>query len=104
MHPQNRFWRMLSAVLGEDVPEDISGRRQMCLSHGIALWDVLAECSIDGASDSSIKNAVPNRLEVIFSSAEIRAVFTTGKKAQALYERFFPDFMPAECQIGRAHV
>ncbi len=97
MHPQNRFWRMLSAVLGEDVPEDISGRRQMCLSHGIALWDVLAECSIDGASDSSIKNAVPNRLEVIFSSAEIRAVFTTGKKAQALYERFFPDFMPAEC-------
>ena len=97
MHPQNRFWRMLAAVLGEEVPPDIPGRKRLCLSHGIALWDVLAECRIDGASDSSIKNAVPNRLEIIFSAADIRAVFTTGKKAQALYERFFPYCMRAEC-------
>ena len=97
MYPQNRFWRMLCGVLGEEVPADIPGRRELCLRHGVALWDVLAECSIDGASDSSIKNAVPNRLELIFSSADIRAVFTTGKKAQALYERFFPDGMKAVC-------
>ena len=97
MHPQNRFWRMLSGVLGEEVPADIPGKREMCLRHGVALWDVLAECSIDGASDSSIKNAVPNRLEVIFRSADIKAVFTTGKKAQSLYERFFPDGMKAVC-------
>lgn len=97
MHPQNRFWRMLGGVLGEEVPADIPGRRELCLRHGVALWDVLAECSIDGASDSSIKNAVPNRLELIFSSADICAVFTTGKKAQALYERFFPDGMKAVC-------
>lgn len=97
MHPQNRFWRMLSGVLGEEVPADIPGKREMCLRHGVALWDVLAECSIDGASDSSIKNAVPNRLEVIFQSADIKAVFTTGKKAQSLYERFFPDGMKAVC-------
>lgn len=97
MHPQNRFWRMLSQVLDEELPADIQGRREMCLKHGVALWDVLAECSIDGASDSSIRNAVPNQLELIFSEADIRAVFTTGKKAQALYERFFPDCMPAVC-------
>lgn len=97
MHPQNRFWKMLSQVLGEPVPQDIPGRRELCISHGIALWDVLAECSIDGASDSSIRNAVPNRLEIIFRAADIRAVFTTGKKAQALYERFFPECMPAVC-------
>lgn len=97
MHPQNRFWKMLSCVLGEDIPHDIPGRRDMCLSHGIALWDVLAECSIEGASDSSIKNAVPNDLDRIFSASDIRAVFTTGKKAQALYERFFPHLMRAEC-------
>lgn len=97
MHPQNRFWKMLAQVLGEPIPLDIPGRRELCISHGIALWDVLAECSIDGASDSSIKNAVPNRLEAIFQAADIRAVFTTGKKAQALYERFFPDLMQAVC-------
>lgn len=97
MHPQNRFWKMLSQVLGEPTPHDIPGRRELCISHGIALWDVLAECSIDGASDSSIKNAVPNHLEVIFNAADIRAVFTTGKKAQALYEKFFPELMAAVC-------
>ena len=69
----------------------------MCLRRGVALWDVLSSCEIDGASDSSIKNAVPNDLERIFAAADIRAVFTTGKKAQALYERFFPNAMHAVC-------
>ncbi len=89
MHPQNRFWRMLCSVLGENLPDTIQQRKQFCLKHGIALWDVLESCDISGASDSTIKNAVPNRLEVIFSSADIRAVFTTGKKAHQLYERYF---------------
>lgn len=97
MHPQNRFWKMLCAVLGEDIPADTDGRREMCLRRGVALWDVLSSCEIDGASDSSIKNAVPNDLERIFAAADIRAVFTTGKKAQALYERFFPNAMHAVC-------
>lgn len=97
MHPQNRFWRMLCAALGEDVPADTAGRRELCLRHGIALWDVLAQCEISGAADSSIKNAVPNDLQRVFAAADIRAVFTTGKKAQALYERYFPQLMPAVC-------
>ena len=98
MHPQNRFWKMLSSVLGEEFPLDKQQRMAMCLRHGIALWDVLQSCEITGASDSSIRNAVPNKLEQIFDSADIKAVFTTGKKAQALYCRFFGDNKhPAVC-------
>ena len=91
MHPQNRFWRMLCAVLGEDIPADIEGRRELCLAHGIALWDVLASCDIIGAEDGSIRGGVPNDLGIILGSCDIRAVFTTGKKAHALYRKFFPD-------------
>ena len=76
MHPQNRFWRMLCGVLGEEIPNDIEARKVLCLRYGIALWDVLESCEISGASDASIKNAVPNKLERIFNSAEIKAVFT----------------------------
>lgn len=94
MHPQNRFWRMLCAALGEDIPTDINGRKQLCLRRRIALWDVLESCEIDGASDSSIKNAKPNDLSRIFGTADIKAVFTTGKKAHALYCRFFGDCLP----------
>lgn len=97
MHPQNRFWRMLSAVLGERLPTDIAGRKELCLSHGVALWDVLAECTITGASDSSISDPLPNDLDRIFRAADIRAVFTTGKKAFSLYGRFFPESIPAVC-------
>ncbi len=114
MHPQNRFWRMLSAVLGEDIPTDIEGRKMMCLHHGVALWDVLESCDISGASDSSIKNTVPNDLGRIFSAAEIRAVFTTGKKAHELYQKHFgsdphpeiclPSTSPANRTVSEANM
>ena len=97
MHPQNRFWRMLSAVLGEPLPPSANERREMCLRHNIALWDVLASCDIDGAADSSISNAVPNDIRGLLSKCPITAVFTTGKKAHALYKRFFPDLMNDVC-------
>lgn len=97
MHPQNRFWKMLSAVLGEPLPPTAEDRRQLCLRHNIALWDVLASCDINGASDSSISNAVPNDLRLIFGKCPIRAVFTTGKKAHELYRRFFPDLISDIC-------
>lgn len=105
---------MLCAVLGEDIPTDIEGRKQLCIAHGIALWDVLESCDIAGASDSSIKNVVPNDLGRIFSAADIRAVFTTGKKAHELYQRYFsgdtrteiclPSTSPANRTISEAEM
>ena len=56
-HPQNRFWRVLAELAGEELPASVEDRRAFCLRHGIALWDVVAECDIQGASDASIKNA-----------------------------------------------
>ena len=59
-HPQNRFWRVLAAVLSEEVPVSIEDKRAMCLRHHVALWDTIAKCDIAGASDTSIRNAEPN--------------------------------------------
>ncbi|MDE7399428.1 MAG: DNA-deoxyinosine glycosylase, partial [Oscillospiraceae bacterium] len=97
MHPQNRFWKMLSAVLGEPLPPTAAERRDMCLLHNIALWDVLAGCDIDGAADSSIRNAVPNDIGGLLSKSRITAVFTTGRKAHELYRRFFPELIGDVC-------
>ena len=87
-HPQNRFWRVLSAVLEEPLPVSVAEKKAMLLRRGIALWDVLASCEIAGASDSSIRNPVLNDFAPIFSNADIKAVFTTGKTAAKLY---FPE-------------
>ena len=64
-HPQNRFWRMLAAVYGEKVPETIAEKKDLVLSHQLALWDTVAQCSITGSSDSSIRDVVPNDLTPI---------------------------------------
>ncbi len=86
-HPQNRFWRVMARLTDEPVPSTNARKRDFCLRHHIALWDVLAECDIEGASDTSIANPVPNRLMDIKRVAPIEAVFCTGAKAHDLYTR-----------------
>lgn len=87
-HPQNRFWPVLAAVLGDKPPKNNEERQEFLYRHNIALWDVLHSCSIEGASDSSIRNPVPNDIARVLKAAPIRAVFTTGKKADELYRRY----------------
>lgn len=88
-HPQNRMWKVLAAVLGEErVPETVEERTAFLLRHHIAMWDTIASCTIEGASDASIKDVVTNDLSRILSAAPIHAVFTTGAKATQLYERY----------------
>lgn len=86
-HKQNRFWKVMAALFDEPLPATNDERRDLALRHGIALWDVLAECSIEGASDSSIGACVPNDLARILDRAPIRAIFCTGAKAAELYGR-----------------
>ena len=87
-HPRNRFWPVLAKLFGEEVPKTPEEKANFSISHKIALWDVLKECDIEGASDSSIKNAVPNDISVILKNADIKAVFTTGATAAKLYKKF----------------
>ena len=86
-HPQNRFWRVLAAVLGEEVPQTIEEKRAMCLKHHVALWDTIARCDIAGASDTSIRNAVPNDIGKLVRESEITRIFATGGKSAELYRK-----------------
>ena len=96
-HPQNRFWRVLAAIFNEPVPRTIEEKRDMLLRHHIALWDVLASCEIEGASDASIRDAQPNDLARIFDAADIRAVFATGAKAGELYHKLAEPTLGVPC-------
>ena len=87
-HPQNRFWRVLAAVCGRDVPGTVAEKRALLLEEGIALWDVIASCEISGSSDSSIKKAVPNDLSRILDTARIEKIFVNGKTAEKYYRRW----------------
>lgn len=86
-HPQNRFWRVLAAVLGEEVPQTIEDKRTMCLKRHVALWDTIARCDIAGASDTSIRNAMPNDIGKLVRESEITRIFATGGKSAELYRK-----------------
>jgi hypoxanthine-DNA glycosylase len=85
-NPQNRLWKILEAVYETHPGGTIEAKKMFLLSQHIAIWDVIAQCRISGAADSSIKNPVPNDFTLIFKTAKIQAVFLTGKKAFTLYE------------------
>ena len=95
-HPQNRFWKVISAVTGKDLPETIEEKKSLLLSSGIALWDVIASCEITGSSDSSIKNAVANDLSQILENAEIKQIFVNGKTAEKYYNKYIRDTIDRE--------
>ena len=87
-HPQNRFWRVLAQVLGEEVPQSIDDKKRLLLRNQIALWDVIQKCDIIGSSDSSIKNVEATNLTMILGVCKIQQIFVNGKTAQKLYHRF----------------
>lgn len=109
-HPQNRFWKVLADVLGEEFPQTVEERKRFLKRNHIALWDVLESCEIKGASDVSIRNARPNDMNRILKAKDtnIQAIFVAGTKAAKLYKKLclptcgveaiqLPSTSPANC-------
>ncbi|MDD3413110.1 MAG: DNA-deoxyinosine glycosylase [Lachnospiraceae bacterium] len=87
-HPQNRFWKVISAIYKEPLPKTVQEKKGLLLSHGIAVWDVISSCDIVGSSDASITNVIPNDLSPILEKADIRQIFCNGTKSYELYQKY----------------
>ena len=87
-HPQNRFWKVISALCDEPLPATVEEKRQLILDNNLALWDSIAGCEITGSSDSSIRNAKANDISVILDNAHIERIYTNGRKSHELYVRY----------------
>lgn len=87
-HSQNRFWKVIAALTGSELPQTIEEKKRMLLANGIAVWDVIAQCEIIGSSDSSIRNVVPADLQRVLTHADIRQIYANGGTAKKLFERF----------------
>lgn len=62
-NPQNRFWTLISEVIGERLDAlQYPDRLQTLLRHGIGLWDVVAEAHREGSLDSKIRDHAHNDL------------------------------------------
>lgn len=89
-HPQNRFWKVVSTIFNESLPQTIEAKRQMLLRNNVAVWDVIKSCDIIGSSDSSIENVVVNDIESLLKSTNIKRIFANGDKSYKLFKKYFP--------------
>jgi len=87
-HPQNRFWKVIAQITGEEVPVTIEEKKSLLLRSRIAVWDVIASCDIIGSSDSSIKNVTVNDFSAILAESSIQEIYTNGGKAYELYRKY----------------
>lgn len=87
-HPQNRFWKVIAGVMRCRVPESIDEKKEMLLSHYVAVWDVIESCDIVGSSDSSIKDVKVNEFNRILDNADISKIYANGGKAYELYMKY----------------
>ncbi len=87
-HPQNRFWKVVAAVTGEEAPSTITEKKAMLFKHSIAVWDVISACDIEGSSDSSIKNVIANDIAGLVRGSGIEKIYGNGEKACRLYDKY----------------
>lgn len=95
-HPQNRFWKVIAEIFGEDVPKTVPEKKALLTRNKIALWDVIHSCEITGSSDSSIKNVTANDLTKILEKADIKAIYVNGKTAEKYYKKYIEDVIGRE--------
>ena len=87
-HPQNRFWPLLAALTGRPRPQTIPEKKALILESGLALWDTLESCTIQGARDETIRDPVPNDVAGLLKASGICAVACNGAAAHRFYQNF----------------
>ena len=118
-HPMNRFYKVISNIFNEDVPNSIEEKKQLLKKYNIALYDVIYSCDIINSSDSSIKNVTPLDIRLLLSRyPNIKAIILNGNKAKELFNRYLfkdidtqyidiyyaPSTSPANAKMGLAEL
>ena len=90
-HPQNRFWKLIALLYGEEPPVTTEEKSSLILRHHLALWDSIRSCTIIGSSDSSVRDVTPNDFSPILQNSRVSRVFCNGALSYDLYMKYsFP--------------
>lgn len=110
-HPRNQFWRLLSAVLEDNLAAlPYPMRLERLAQHRIGLWDVIAACERQGSLDASIRRARSADFSILQRGyPALRRIAFNGKTAgrcaplfaEAGFEtRVLPSSSPANAQLS----
>jgi len=88
-HPQNLFWKLMSAVIGcELVPLAYEKRLVALLDAGVGLWDTVAAATREGSLDSAIRLHEASDLAALVATLpELRAIGFNGARSATIGRR-----------------
>lgn len=98
-HPQNRFWKLMAALLQEEVPVTIEEKKGMMLKHHVALWDTIYSCDIIGSSDSSIRNVAPTDLRTILDHSNVTQIYCNGRTSGLYFHRYHQPLLGISAEV-----
>jgi hypoxanthine-DNA glycosylase len=82
-HPQNQFWRLISAAIGRDIaalPYD--DRLAALLEAHVGLWDVVASARRLGSTDAAIEDVEAHDIAALAATLpQLRAIAFNGGTA-----------------------
>lgn len=88
-HPQNLFWRLMSAVIGRDlVPLAYEDRLETLLDAKVGLWDTVAAATREGSLDTAIRlHEASDLIALVATLPDLRAIAFNGAKSAAIGRR-----------------
>lgn len=88
-HPRNGFWRLIGAVVGEELAGLAYPERLAALTrHRIGLWDAVATAERRGSLDSAIREPRANELtKLALAQADLLVVACNGHTAARIATR-----------------
>ena len=99
-NPTNRFWKILSELLGADFTAMTNEEKTAALlARHIALFDVFSVCEIKGSMDGNIKNAEFNDIPALIRGTDIKTIYITSKKAFDAFNKKFGDYFFASIGV-----
>lgn len=102
-HPRNRFWPLMSRLLGVEAGSDYATRLAQLQVAGAGLWDVIGQCVRVGSLDTAIErdSVVPNPLPATIAALPaLRAVACNGAESFRMWQRWVaPQLAPAQAGL-----
>lgn len=82
-HPQNQFWRLISAVIDRDLTAlPYPDRLAALLAARVGLWDVVATAHRPGSTDAALSAIAPNDIAALAATLpDLRAIAFNGGTA-----------------------
>ncbi|MBC5842623.1 DNA-deoxyinosine glycosylase [Flavobacterium sp. F-380] len=89
-HPRNKFWKIISKITGNDLPETYFDKKLLLLNSKIGVWDVAHKAKRKGSLDIAIEDEEPNDLiDFIERHKKLKVIGFNGLKSEVLFDKYF---------------